>query len=199
MTLRAALRAQCARESGDILQNDLRLFTQRIETHRPMDRLVAGDEEMDDDVLLTERLRVRETIERYFYGVDAQDEDALVRCFTAEARAKYHRKTAEEKIISGGLAIATDVYTSCCQFTCSNHSVSNFVVDIKSDGADANTFAIAHVIVRTKAFLRGLRYQDHLVRDLHGWRIARRSHTPLWQIEADVLPPAFAQVLSGRK
>jgi hypothetical protein len=154
---------------------------------------------MDDAVLLNERLRVRETIERYFFGVDAKDEEALVRCFTDEARAEYHRMTPEENIISGGLSIAKDVYSNCSQFTCSNHSVSNFVVDINPDGANANTFAIAHVILGTKALLRGLRYQDHLVRDLDGWRIARRIHTPLWQIEADVLPPAFAQALSDHK
>jgi hypothetical protein len=192
--LRAAFRVESALERGDICE-----VTGRMSTHRAVDRFFSGRSGMDDDVLLNERLRVRETIERYFFGVDAQDEDELVRCFTDEARAEYHRMTPEEKIVSGGLAIAKAVYGSCSQFTCSNHSVSNFVVDINSDGADANTFAIAHVIVGAKAFLRGLRYQDQLVRDLDGWRIARRTHTPLWQIEADVLPPAFARALSGRK
>jgi ketosteroid isomerase-like protein len=151
------------------------------------------------DILLSERLRVRETIERYFFGVDAQDEQALISCFTDDASAEYHLRTPEHKIVSGGRAIARDVYASCSQFASSNHSVSNFVVDIASDVANSNTFAVAHVVVRGKALLRGLRYQDRLVRDLDGWRVARRLHTPLWQIEADVLPPAFAQALSSRE
>ena len=141
---------------------------------------------------------MRETIERYFFGVDAQDEDVLISCFTDDASAEYHVSTPEHKIVSGGLAIARDVYSNCSQFTSSDHSVSNFVVDITSDVANSNTFAVARVIVRGKALLRGLRYQDCLVRDMDGWRIARRLHTPLWQIEADVLPPAFAQALSER-
>ncbi len=122
---------------------------------------------MPRDVLLSERLRVRETIERYFFGVDAQDEGALISCFTDDASAEYHVMTPEHKIVSGGLAIARDVYASCSQFTSSNHSVSTFVVDITSDVANSNTFAVAHVIVRGKALLRGLRYQDRLVR--HTW------------------------------
>lgn len=154
---------------------------------------------MQSDILLSERLRVRETIERYFFGVDAQDEGALISCFIDDASAEYHVTTPEHKIVSGGLAIARDVYANCSQFTSSNHSVSNFVVDITSDVADSNTFVVAHVIVRGKALLRGLRYQDRLVRHMDGWRVARRLHTPLWQIEADVLPPAFAQALTERK
>jgi hypothetical protein len=154
---------------------------------------------MPSDNLLSERLRVRETIERYFFGVDAQDEGALISCFTEDASAEYHVTTPEHKIVSGGLAIAQDVYASCSQFASSNHSVSNFVVDIASDEANANTFAVAHVIVGGKAMLRGLRYQDRLVRNPDGWRVARRLHTPLWQIEADVVPPAFAQGLSAHK
>lgn len=144
---------------------------------------------MPTDALLSDRLRVRETIERYFSSVDAKDREGLISCFAEEAEAEHQLGTPEHNRVTGGRAVAESVYAICSGFTASNHSVSNFVVEISGDKAEANTFAIAVVIKGSQALVRGLRYQDSLRRTAQGWRISRRMQTPLWQTESAALPP----------
>ena len=134
---------------------------------------------------------IRQTIETYMFGVDAKNLDALASCFTAGAEALYHHGTVDEKSVLGGEAIARGVFESCSRFSASNHSISNFVATIHDDTATANTFAIAHVIIGPKGLVRGLRYEDHLVRRGANWVIDRRVHTPLWQSEIEVVTPRF--------
>jgi SnoaL-like domain len=138
---------------------------------------------------LEDRLNVREIIERYFFGVDAKDRNALVNCFSADAEASYHWMTPEQRTIVGGVAVADDVYAACSLFTTSTHSIANLIVEVIGESAEANIFAIAHVIRGSSLLVRGLRYQDQLVRTTQGWRIARRKHTPMWQTEATVQSP----------
>jgi len=135
---------------------------------------------------LENKLNVRETIERYFFGVDARDRRALISCFSADAQASYHWLTPEQKTIVGGVAIGEDVYAACSLFTSSTHSIANLTVDLLGEAAEANTFAIANVIRGSSLVVRGLRYQDRLIRTAQGWRIVQRKHTPMWQTEAAV-------------
>jgi ketosteroid isomerase-like protein len=144
---------------------------------------------MNTSAQLEDKINVREIIERYFFAVDAKDRNALINCFSADAEASYHWMTPEQKTIVGGAAVAEDVYAACSRFTSSTHSIANLIVDVTGEGAEANTFAIAHVIRDTSLVVRGLRYQDKLVRTTQGWRIAWRKHTPMWQTEATVQSP----------
>ena len=144
---------------------------------------------MDTDEQLSDRLRVRETIECYFFAVDTKDKTALIGCFSADAEAQYHCMTPEHKAISGGVAIGEDIYASCSRFTCSTHGIANIRVDIDGEFAEADTFAIANVVLNGHMLGRGLRYQDRLCRTPDGWRISRRKHTPIWQTAVAVAPP----------
>jgi SnoaL-like domain len=144
---------------------------------------------MNNQEQLEHKLNVRETIERYFFGVDAKDRRALVSCFCTDAQASYHWLTPEQKTIVGGIAIGDDVYAVCSLFTSSTHSIANLVVDLIGEAAEANTFAIANVVRGSSLLVRGLRYQDRLIRTPQGWRIIRRKHTPMWQTEAAVQSP----------
>ena len=134
---------------------------------------------------------IRNTVERYMFGVDARDLDTLTGCFTPDATAIYHRGTEDERTTSGGAAIARQVFDSCSRFTASNHGISSFVATVEGDRAAANTFAVAHVIVGDTGLMRGLRYEDSLIRQPDGWRICRRVHTPLWQSAIAVTRPKF--------
>jgi hypothetical protein len=134
---------------------------------------------------------IRRVIETYMYGVDAKDLAALRSCFSDDAAAIYHGGTPEEKTVDGGARIAGHVHTSCSRFTASNHSISNFVATADGASGTANTFAIAHVVVGRKGLVRGLRYEDTLVKSAGEWRIVRRLHTPLWQQEIAIVDPQF--------
>lgn len=136
-------------------------------------------------------IRIRQTIETYMFGVDAKNLQALLSCFTEDAQALYHRGTVDEKTVAGGEPIARGVFESCSRFSASNHSISNFVATVDGDSASANTFAIANVIIGAKGLVRGLRYEDHLVRVGEGWVIDKRVHTPLWQSEVAIVTPVF--------
>lgn len=136
---------------------------------------------------------VRDLIETYMFGVDAKDLEALLSCFAPEAEALYHKGTVDEKAVIGGAAIAHGVFESCSRFSASNHSISNVVVQVEGDRARANTFAVAHVIVAEKGLVRGLRYEDVLMRGDSGWTIHSRVHTPLWQTEIVAGTPRFFQ------
>jgi hypothetical protein len=144
---------------------------------------------MDSREQVVDKLYVRETIERYFFGVDAQDRKSLIGCFSANAEASYHWATPEERTIVGGVAICDDVFSACRTFTSSTHCIANLVIDVAGEIAEANTFAIAHVVRGNNLVVRGLRYQDRLLRTQEGWHISRRKHTPMWQTEAVVQAP----------
>lgn len=136
-----------------------------------------------------ERLYVRETLERYFHAVDAKDSDALHDCFAVDAVATYYADTPDQVIVTGGTAIAQNIYTTCCRFTASHHCISNVAITVDGKTAEASTFAIANVIVGTLGMMRGLRYLDYLVRLETGWQIKTRRHVPLWQHNFETASP----------
>jgi ketosteroid isomerase-like protein len=144
---------------------------------------------MNNREQIDDKFNVRETIERYFFAVDAKDKMSLVSCFGADAEAIYHWLTPEQKTLVGGVAIGEDVYAACSLFTTSTHSIANLTINMIEEAAEANTFAIAHVIRGGSLTIRGLRYQDRLIRTPRGWRIMQRRHTPMWQTETVVQSP----------
>jgi len=150
---------------------------------------MIGQRLLDQNAL--EKLHVRDVIERYFFAVDARDRDALQSCFSHNAVLDYNFGAPDQGSISGGKAIAEMIFSACVRFTASNHSVSNIQISLATGTAEANIFATAHVVVGDKALVRGLRYEDGLVRNETGWLVAARRHTPLWQIELKTTTPNF--------
>jgi hypothetical protein len=57
--------------------------------------------------------------------------------------------------------------------------------------------AVAHLIEGVAGpghvMVRGLRYEDRLVRQADGWRIAHRIHRSLWQYDAEAVSPDLRQ------
>ncbi|MCC6533375.1 MAG: nuclear transport factor 2 family protein [Burkholderiales bacterium] len=135
------------------------------------------------------KAQVREVLESYFHALDAREEERLAACFTPDAVATHHSGSDSEFTLTGNAEIARYFVALMGTFDASNHNASNAVIRASGDSASADTFAIATVVAADRIRVRGLRYLDELVRSAGRWRIARRTHIPLWQYETAPVKP----------
>lgn len=134
---------------------------------------------------------IRAVIDLYFYGLDGRDRAALAACFTKDAHVRYQIGTELEFTRDGNEVIASHFHGSMMRQTVTTHMGASVVIAIDGDRARAVTNAMANVIQGDRALIRGLRYEDELVREGGGWRIAERRHYPLWQHEAEARKPVI--------
>lgn len=62
------------------------------------------------------------------------------------------------------------------------------MIEIEKDLAKTDTYAIAYLFFGNnkkdnKIIVRGLKYNDKLIKTDEGWQIVYRIHIPLWQSE----------------
>ena len=134
-----------------------------------------------------DRLHIRERLERYCACLDARDYAGVAACFTEDCRATFGTGVGDADPLVGGQAIAgwlrvLDNYRE------SVHAVSHVAVQFDGEGADVASLLVATLIGGAdrsgRAYIRGIRYEDRMVRQGDGWLIQRRRHRPLWQYEA---------------
>ncbi len=159
---------------------------------------VAAAQDVAANNEIAERMRVREVLERYLHSLDARDRDALSSCFSTDATARFHAGRAEERSTCGRDAIVDEIFQNQFRVDCSNHTLSNIVIRLKGYRASSITFAVAHLVIGSKVLVRGLRYDDELVKVSGDWRIESRLHTPLWQYDAAAVEPRIAKYTRER-
>jgi ketosteroid isomerase-like protein len=139
---------------------------------------------MDPDFHSDQQPIVRTVIERYFNAIDRRDYALLATCFTQDVDFEFNLET---KIAVKGRDALIARMSAIPRPAASSHALSNTSIDIDADGATAVTFAVVHVILGQidggKVLVRGIRYDDRLVREEGHWLIAARRHNPLWQYE----------------
>lgn len=134
---------------------------------------------------LLDEQAVRDACMRYWAGVDQKDAQLFGSAFTADAELSLF---GGERVVQIADMIAAGKLGGDYRHTC--HTLANQTVTVTGDTATADSFVIAHLVPETGPILvRGLRYQDDLVRDGSGWRIARRQHHTLWQYDAESVVP----------
>jgi len=145
---------------------------------------------MEHDLHPDQQLIVRTVIERYFNALDRRDFALLATCFTKEVDFELN---LENRIVVHGQDAVVAWMNGMPRPAASNHALSNTAIVIDGDEASATTFAVVHVIMGDigsgQVLVRGLRYDDRLVRQDGGWRIASRQHNPLWQYETVAVLP----------
>lgn len=140
-------------------------------------------------VELADRVEIRAVIEGYFAGIDRGDKDQLARCFARHAVYQSlggtldmcGREEIREKLVSGTLAA-------------SHHVPAHVTIEMDGNGgARTETLAIAYLVKHPnpggQILVRGLRYEDQLVREDGIWVIAKRKHITLWQTETTSVAP----------
>lgn len=140
-----------------------------------------------------ERLAIRELVNRYFFAIDDRDEALLASCFTAEATAHYHKGFVTEVRLKNGGDIARFLLDRTSVYSATNHVASNMNIARHVDTARVVIHTVATCVVGSqgKVLVRGIRYEDDLVREPDGWRIRHRVHIPQWQYEAAAVTPAI--------
>lgn len=114
----------------------------------------------------------------YATAADTRDAALLESCFTADVTADYHEpigQFATRDVLVGGLM----AMLGQCGPTL--HFVANPVIRAQGGGAVSRcyTHAVVHIPGMDQPIRTAGIYDDELVRDAAGWRIARRVYTPV--------------------
>ena len=138
---------------------------------------------------LQDREAIRTLMARYYQAVDRRDFDTVGGCFTDDAFVDFmgnerRGREAIQQYISGvaGYAVTT-------------HFMGNHLAEIRGDGAEVETYAIAHHRdergSEPRYAVMALRYIDRMVREGGGWRVAHRVMVEDWRrTDAELPPPA---------
>ena len=157
-------------------------------TTRALDREAALDRLLDESA-------IRDLLMRYFYGVDRRQmdpdslfaEDVVLEMFGGAVKVQG-LKAIKEGGLAGNRAPARP-------FQISSHGPTSMRITVDGDTAEADTFIVACLVFQPqdgekgRVLVRGIQYLDKLVRLPQGWRIRQRLHKPLWQFEAEAVPP----------
>lgn len=140
---------------------------------------------MNDDSVAADEQGIRDACMRYWAGVDRRDPELFASAFTADAVLSLlggERITKVSDMIASGNIGGDFEHTS--------HVLASQVINVTGRTATADSFAVAHLMRATgPIFVRGLRYQDELVRTDAGWLIARRDQAALWQYDVPRVEP----------
>lgn len=139
---------------------------------------------------------IRAVVELFPYAIDRLDADLLKSVFTPDVRMEYLggslAVTGSEKFVQALKGMRT--------FSSTNHSISNIHIEVDEDTgtADYNLIAILANDGEPRAIVRGIRYNDDVVRTADGWKVSRRVQTPQWQYQVPTVPLGVPGYDTGR-
>jgi 3-phenylpropionate/cinnamic acid dioxygenase small subunit len=141
---------------------------------------------MDPDLQrLVDRAAVVDLTIRYCTALDARDWPLLASCFADDAEATYGQPGGgTDGPYAGAETIVARLRRSMTALSATQHCVSNHVITVGAEAATSRCYLRAQH-VRTgedgpEQFMVGGMYDDRLIRDANGWRIASRSMTYTW-------------------
>ena len=125
---------------------------------------------------ISDRLEIQELLVRYSHTIDSRDWDAFMEVFTPDAIIDYTEMGGPRGDLASTRAF---LQSTMPLFSSYQHLLTNFVIDITGDEAQARTTCINPMVLDRPddgphVFFCGLWYRDRLVRTPAGWRIADR-------------------------
>lgn len=150
---------------------------------------------VDRELQLTlDRIAIRGILEKYCSSIDARDFETLASCFTDDCSAQFSVSADETVTAVGGQGVA-QFCRAILNFRHSVHAISHAVINVEGDKATSKSLLIATLIYGSerggRAFVRGVRYTDTLLRAGGNWLIDCRSHQGLWQFDAPSQMPGL--------
>jgi hypothetical protein len=122
----------------------------------------------------------------YFFGLDDRDLEKAVACFTDEVESSY----GGIDLPPGRDAVIEYLRGALGGVRSTRHLATSSRQVLTKDGGRVKTHAIAYVVLghgdTGKAQIRGISYDDELVKSAAGWLVARRVHSVEWSITSSV-------------
>jgi head-tail adaptor len=136
-----------------------------------------------ESLLEADRCRIRERIETYCYSLDARDFALTEACFTPEAQI-VHRSGAQ--VFAGPRELSASLVGFLTKYRSTIHALSNIHVEDDRGVVRVRYSALVTLapLDGASVIVRGVRYDDEMVRSGDDWVISRRFHDPLWQYVA---------------
>lgn len=133
---------------------------------------------------VSDEAEIRWLLERYYFSIDSKNLDMLRSCFSESLDAIYHFGEERQTEFKSFEQFAAYLQKGIAWGGVSIHALSSCVVTFDGpNAAQAGAFAIAHFGVGGKVLVRGLHYNDRLVREDGRWLIHHRRHTLIWQFD----------------
>ena len=139
--------------------------------------------ELDD---LVDRAAIHDVLLRYARGVDRGDLDMVAGCFVPGAS---YEGALGRGTIEGALA---SLRGAMARYAGTMHFIGNHVIELDGDGARSEAYALAYHRLRDdpgRLFVVAVRYEDHFVRRVKRWLIARRTVVTEWS-RYDMVTPS---------
>lgn len=126
--------------------------------------------------------QISDLLLRYALGLDGRDPDLVGSCFTDDVRAEY----AGVRLSGGRQGVLDYTGAKMDAVVSTMHVVSNVLVRFDGpDAAEVTSYGTVALVERVggeeRVRLRGIRYDDRVVRLDRGWLIDRRRHAPQWE------------------
>ena len=139
----------------------------------------------------------RSEVERLVYimvqAMDRREPDRFDLCFDADVVVTYNFGTWR------GRELHKQVYNATLPrlFSATHHMISNPVVDVSGDAAEAEYYVqAAHVIEQGQKVVQiGLIYRQQVRRQPLGWRIVKHEAQSVWTSDPDDIMPNLGEEL----
>jgi SnoaL-like protein len=126
--------------------------------------------------MIIDRFEIIDVFNRYAIGADTRNEEAYLSCFTDELLVDVGGESVEHTAESW----TEQAFTALSGFEKTQHMISNHIIDIDGDTADASAYLQALHFTKENTFSVWGHYTHKLTRTSAGWRINSLTLTTDW-------------------